>query len=59
VNVDGIAEGLSKLLQDVRMAEKTVTEERDVALWSSWWFLALAIAAFATEWFLRKRSGLV
>ena len=59
VNVDGIADGLSKLLQDVRLAERTVTEERDVALWSSWWFLALAIAAFATEWFLRKRSGLV
>lgn len=59
VTVDGVAEGVTKLLRDSRMAEKTVTDERDIALWSSWWFLAFALAAFSAEWFLRKRAGLV
>ena len=52
-------QGLQRLLDDRRLADRTVTSERDIALWSSWWLLALAIAMFSAEWFLRKRSGLV
>ncbi|MBU3741803.1 MAG: VWA domain-containing protein, partial [Candidatus Kapabacteria bacterium] len=51
--------GMQRLLNDRRLADRTVTSERDIALWSSWWLLALAIALFSAEWFLRKRSGLV
>lgn len=35
------------------------TEARTLALWNSWVLLVLAIAAFATEWYLRKRYGAV
>lgn len=56
---DGLDAALEALVTDPRFAARTVTTSRDIALWSSWWLLALAVAAFATEWFLRKRSGLV
>lgn len=36
-----------------------VTEARTIAIWNSWILLALAIAAFAAEWYLRKRFGAV
>jgi hypothetical protein len=38
---------------------RSVETEREVALWSSPWVLAAAIAAFVLEWFIRKRSGML
>lgn len=38
---------------------RVVTGTRTLAIWNSWLMLALAIAAFAAEWYLRKRLGLV
>lgn len=36
-----------------------VTATRTVAVWNSWILLALAIAAFGAEWYLRKLFGVV
>jgi hypothetical protein len=57
--VDGIDRALDGLFKDPRFVERTITSDRELALWSAWWLLAAAISAFAMEWFLRKRSGLV
>jgi len=38
---------------------RVVTQARTLALWNSWVLLALAITAFAIEWYLRKRYGAV
>jgi hypothetical protein len=38
---------------------RIVTESRTIAVWNSWVLLALAISAFALEWYLRKRYGVV
>lgn len=37
--------------------EKLITSE--IRLWSDEWFLIIIILLFATEWFLRKRSGML
>jgi hypothetical protein len=38
---------------------RPVTQRNDVPLWNLAWLLGAAIACFAVEWFLRKRSGMV
>lgn len=35
------------------------TEERDTELWHLYWFLVAIVLLLTTEWFLRKRSGMV
>lgn len=51
------------LVDDIRtgsgFSPRSVETEREVALWSSPWILAAAIAAFAIEWGIRKRSGML
>jgi hypothetical protein len=51
------------LVDDIRrgsgFAPRSVESEREVALWSSPWVLAAAIAAFVIEWTIRKRSGML
>jgi hypothetical protein len=37
--------------------ERMVTSE--ISLWSSTWMLIISILLFATEWFLRKRNGML
>ena len=37
--------------------EKFITSE--IRLWSDEWFLIIIILLFATEWFIRKRSGML
>lgn len=38
---------------------RSIEESHDTPLWHVPWILAAALAAFALEWFIRKRSGLV
>ncbi len=55
-SVEGL---ISAIRANPRFKATTVTSERETALWSLPWLLAASIAMFATEWFLRKRRGLV
>ncbi|GIV54094.1 MAG: hypothetical protein KatS3mg039_0612 [Candidatus Kapaibacterium sp.] len=38
---------------------RIITEARTIAVWNHWLLLALAIAALALEWYLRKRFGVI
>jgi hypothetical protein len=44
-------------LNDTSTKEKLVTSE--IRLWSNEWLLIIVILLFATEWFIRKRSGML
>ncbi len=56
-------ETAGSLLQDiynsVRFQPKEITNRHDFELWNSWPLLALAILFFGTEWFIRKRLGML
>lgn len=51
------------LLHDIyasqRFAPKEIVNTRDFELWNSWPLLVLAIIFFGTEWFIRKRLGML
>lgn len=57
--LSGIDSLLQAMQKDPRLVPRAVTTERDTTLWHTIWPIMLAILAFATEWFLRKRRGLV
>lgn len=48
-----------KIVQLPGFRPMVVTATRTVAVWNSWILLALAIAAFGAEWYLRKLFGVV
>ncbi|MDP4198488.1 MAG: hypothetical protein Q8922_00880 [Bacteroidota bacterium] len=50
---------LHDLYASSRFAAKTITNTRDFELWNSWPLLALALLFFSTEWFIRKRLGML
>jgi len=50
---------LDALLSDKRLLPVARTSDREYALYHLPWFIAIALSAFATEWFMRKRKGLV
>jgi hypothetical protein len=56
-------ENASSLLKDIyssqRFAPKEIVNTRDFELWNSWPLLVLAILCFGTEWFIRKRLGML
>lgn len=56
-------ETAGNLLKDIyanpRFAPKTITNTHDFELWNSWPLLALALVFFSTEWFIRKRLGML
>jgi hypothetical protein len=54
--VSGFIEDLKK---HPRFNQTTIVRESEIALWNNLWLLMIAISAFAIEWFLRKRSGLI
>jgi hypothetical protein len=54
--IDSLLQAMSA---DPRLKPRAVTTERDTTLWHTPWPIALAILAFALEWFTRKRRGLV
>lgn len=51
------------LLEDIRnnrgFSPRSIEGRDDVPLWSYPWLLAIALGAFALEWIIRKRSGMV
>lgn len=57
--VNGVDSLIEAMKADPRLQPKAITTERDTTLWHTPWPLALAILAFAAEWFIRKRRGLV
>jgi hypothetical protein len=38
---------------------REIVRSSEISLWNSHWMLILVITLFATEWFLRKRNGLL
>ena len=53
-------EDLLKILRDINTKsskEKMITSE--LRLWSDEWLLIIVILLFATEWFIRKRAGML
>lgn len=57
--INGLDSLIEAMKADPRLQPKAITTERDTTLWHTPWPLALAILAFAAEWFIRKRRGLV
>jgi len=53
----------TNLLNDIynspRFQPREVTNKHDFELWNSWPLLAFAIVCFGTEWFIRKRLGML
>jgi hypothetical protein len=51
------------LMDDIRnnprFAPREITTKADFELWNAWPLLALALTAFAIEWFMRKRAGML
>jgi uncharacterized membrane protein len=53
-----LAEYLDELIKNgpPNIMQKRVSR---VTLWDNWWFLAVFVALMSTEWFVRKKRGLV
>ncbi len=53
----------NSLIEDIAahkgFAPRSIESRSDTPLWQNPWLLAIALAAFAIEWFIRKRSGMV
>ncbi len=48
------------LLKNIRQnASKEKTEVSEIRLWSNEWLLIIVILLFASEWFIRKQSGML
>lgn len=56
---DSVEALVDALLRDPRLRPVVRTNERELALHHLPWIVAIALTAFALEWFLRKRKGLV
>ncbi len=56
-------ETAANLLKDIyanpRFQSREITNTHDYELWNSWPLLALAILCFGSEWFIRKRLGML
>ncbi len=54
---------VSRFIEDLkkhpRFNQTSIIRESEIALWNNLWLLMIAISAFAIEWFMRKRSGLI
>ncbi len=50
---------LDDLKKQPTFSPRTITQKSEFALWNLPWLLAAALLCFATEWFIRKRSGMV
>ncbi len=53
----------SAFLEDLKkqptFSPRTITQKSEFALWNLPWLLAAGLLCFATEWFIRKRAGMV
>jgi hypothetical protein len=50
---------IDDILANKGFAPRSVESRNDFPLWNFPWLLAAALAAFALEWFMRKRSGML
>jgi hypothetical protein len=50
---------LEKLATDLKLRPRQITEARELPLWNSVPLLAFVLLLLSTEWFLRKRKGMV
>jgi len=50
---------LKDILASAQFTPRTLVHSHDFELWDSWPLLAIAILCFGTEWFLRKRLGML
>jgi hypothetical protein len=58
-SVDSVDALVDEMLRDPRLRPVVRTSERELALHHLPWIVSIALGAFALEWFLRKRKGLV
>jgi hypothetical protein len=58
-----IKDGYKKLVDDINAVNskkaKTIVETKETKLWSDTYLLFAVIIIFASEWFIRKRSGML
>ena len=56
-------ETAANILKDIqsssRFTPREISNTRDYEIWNSWPLLALALLFFSTEWFVRKRLGML
>ncbi len=50
---------LEKLAADLKLSPQQITQTRELPLWRSIPLLAIALFLLSTEWFLRKRKGML
>jgi hypothetical protein len=51
-------ERFAEVPQQIRQLRSRVTEEQEIALWTSGYLFAVVLASLAAEWAIRKRIGL-
>ncbi len=56
-------ETAQNMLRDIessrQFAPRKIENSREVELWNAWPLLAAALACFSSEWFIRKRTGML
>ena len=57
--VDNVKNFINDLKKNPRFAIISTVEKSEIPLWNMVWLLTAALCAFAIEWFLRKRNGLL
>ena len=50
---------INDIKKNPRFAIISTVEKSEIPLWNMVWLLTAALCAFAIEWFLRKRNGLL
>jgi hypothetical protein len=50
---------LKDLMADPRFKPRQLENKRDYELWNFWPLLVLALLCFSTEWWIRKRAGML
>ena len=48
-----------ELVQALPLQKRLIEENHVFPLWGQRWLLAIVVALLATEWFVRKRKGLI
>jgi hypothetical protein len=57
--VDNVKNFINDIKKNPRFAIISTVEKSEIPLWNMVWLLTAALCAFAIEWFLRKRNGLL
>lgn len=57
--IDNVKNFINDIKKNPRFAIISTVEKSEIPLWNMVWLLTAALCAFAIEWFLRKRNGLL